>query len=70
MDKLKELIGRFIIAVVVWIVVAIVVYLVGAAFAVLFPGILPLATFGNYLKDYAGLVGFVCGLYYFFFGSK
>jgi hypothetical protein len=70
MEKARGFIGRLIISVVVWIVVAIIVWLVGAAFAALFPGILPLANFGGFLKTYAGLIGFVSGIIYFFFGSK
>lgn len=55
-------------AVVVWVVVAILLYLFG--------GLLMAVTeptthaIGAFLREHAGLIGFLCGLAYFFFGTR
>lgn len=58
---------RILYAIIVWVVAAIVLWLLG--------GLLLHVTeptthaIGGFLKAQAGLIGFLCGLVYFFFGD-
>ena len=56
---------KFLLALVVWVVVAIICYLVGGLVAT----IDPVTELGAFLRDHAGLLGFLAGVVYFFFGG-
>lgn len=55
------------LAIVVWIVVAIVVWLIGALLVA--SGVDTPTHIGNFLENAAGLIGFLCGIIYFFRGN-
>jgi hypothetical protein len=52
----------------VWVIATIVCLLLGALLATV--GEETVSSIGAFLKSNAGLIGFLCGLVYFFFGSR
>lgn len=63
-----NILRRLVLSVIVWLVAAIVVYLLGLLIASFTPAGMVQA--GHVLQDNCGLIGLVCGLVYFFFGSS
>jgi hypothetical protein len=59
---------RFFWSLGVWIIATLVLYLAGGLLAQVTQE--TVASIGTFLRDNAGLIGFLCGLVYFFFGSQ
>lgn len=59
---------RFFWALGVWIIVALALYIVGGLLTSIAQE--TVAQIGAFLRDNAGIIGFLCGLVYFFFGNQ
>ena len=57
---------KFILAIVVWVVVALVCLLLGSLLATMKAA--PLTTIGDFLETWGWVLGFLAGLWYYFAG--